>query len=41
MRFFTREPTSVLSIWLQPNMYVFGISFATASRLLFEAMYAI
>jgi hypothetical protein len=41
MRFFTREPTLVLSIWLRPNVYVFGISFATASRLLFGAMYAI
>jgi hypothetical protein len=38
MWFFTREPTSVLSIWLQPKVYVFGISFATASRLLFGAM---
>jgi hypothetical protein len=41
MRFFTREPTSVLSIWLRPNVYVFAISFATTSRLLFAAMYAI
>jgi hypothetical protein len=41
MWFFTREPTSVLSIWLQLNVYVFGISFATASRLLFGAMDAI
>jgi hypothetical protein len=41
MRFFTREPTSVLYIWLRPNVYVFWISFATASRLRFGAMYAI
>jgi hypothetical protein len=31
----------VLSIWLRPNVYVFAISFAAASRLLFGAMRAI
>jgi hypothetical protein len=41
MRFFTREPTSVSSIWLQPKVYVFGISFATASHLRFGAMYVV
>jgi hypothetical protein len=41
MRFFTREPTSVLSIWLRPNVYVFWISLTTASRFLFGAMYVI
>jgi hypothetical protein len=41
MRFFTNESTSVLSIWLRPNMYVFAISLATASRLRFGAMSAI
>jgi hypothetical protein len=41
MWFFTREPTSVLSIWLRPQVYVFGISFATASCILSGAMYAI
>jgi hypothetical protein len=41
MRFFTREPTSVPSIWRQPKEYVFGISFVTASRLRFGAMNAI
>jgi hypothetical protein len=38
MWFFTREPTSVLSIWLRPKVYVFGISFTIASGLLFGAM---
>jgi hypothetical protein len=41
MRFFTREPTSVPLIWLRPKVYVFGISFVTASRLRFGAMNAI
>jgi hypothetical protein len=41
MRFFTSAPTSVPSIWLRPNVYVFAISLATASRLHFGAMYAI
>jgi hypothetical protein len=41
MWFFTREPTSVPSIWLRPKVYVFGISFAIASRLRFGAMYAV
>jgi hypothetical protein len=41
MRFFTREPTSVPSIWLRPKVYVFGISFVPASRLLYGAMNAI
>jgi hypothetical protein len=39
--FFMREPTSVPSIWLRPKVYVFGISFATASHLHFGAMYAV
>jgi hypothetical protein len=30
-----------LSVWLRPNVYVFAISLATASRLHFGAMYAI
>jgi hypothetical protein len=41
MRFFTRELTSVPSIWLRPKVYVFVISFVTASRLRFGAMNAI
>jgi hypothetical protein len=41
MRFFTREPTSVPSIWLRLKVYVFGISFVPASRLHFGAMNAI
>jgi hypothetical protein len=41
MWFFWSEPTSVPSIWLRPKVYVFGISFATASRLRFGAMDAI
>jgi hypothetical protein len=41
MWFFSREPTSVPSIWLRPKVYVFGISFVTASRLRFGAMDAI
>jgi hypothetical protein len=40
MRFFTSDATSVLSIWLRPNVYVFAISLATASRLRFGAMSA-
>jgi hypothetical protein len=32
---------AVLSIRLRPKVYVFGISFATASRLRFEAMTAL
>jgi hypothetical protein len=41
MWFFTREPTSVPSIWLRPKVYVFGISFATESSLRFGAMYEV
>jgi hypothetical protein len=41
IRFFTEESTSVLSIWLRPNVYVFAISLATTSRLRFGAMCAI
>jgi hypothetical protein len=41
MRFFSREPTSVPSIWLRPKVYVFGISFVTTSHFRFRAMDAI
>jgi hypothetical protein len=40
IRFFTSDSTSVLSIWLRQDVYVFAISLATASRLRFGAMSA-
>jgi hypothetical protein len=38
IRFFCRDATSPSSIRLRPKVYVFGISFATVSRLRFRAM---